>query len=317
VEEGDRPTIPTQCPIALAELMQSCWSQRPAERPTPEGVLQILKGGSNRHSTDAGDPSELVCVAGVGSGGRKRVDVRLEAANGSRTLVVEGAAQDGGEQYACMGRYRLVEGKVLNGRGVWRQEEGEGGQQMVQRVGGSARGGEEPDRDAAAEPVHGECYERYLYHASYDGGDWQSEAWWVGKRETMESGEAWGWMQVASDALTPVQAVGAWQVWAGEEGGEGEWLDEPGLIIRTEEEAGGAEERGTKGEGNEVEEKGKEEEGKDKRVQQVESSMPVEVELQRRIAQLEAENEKLSAVNSQLTESNESLLATSHSSGSQ
>ena len=39
VQKGLRPPIPASCPPALAMLMQECWGQKPADRPS----FQILK----------------------------------------------------------------------------------------------------------------------------------------------------------------------------------------------------------------------------------------------------------------------------------
>ena len=41
--------------------------------------------------------------------------------------VVEGQ-EEGEHQHAMMGRYELMEGKVVNGRGVWKRKEGKEGQ---------------------------------------------------------------------------------------------------------------------------------------------------------------------------------------------
>jgi hypothetical protein len=111
-----------------------------------------------------------------------------------------------------MGRYVLVEDKIINGRGVWRQE-GEGDVWV-----GEA---EEKDREGGG----GKKLERFLYHAMHKGEDWQSVAWWIGKRETMDEGDAWGWVQVMGTALTPAQAVDTWQVWVEEMSGQGQWED--------------------------------------------------------------------------------------------
>jgi hypothetical protein len=177
-----------------------------------------------------------------------KVDVRLQEAAKARTLVIGGGAGEG-RQYACMGRYRLLVGKEVNGRGVWEQEVA---QELIKTrsrfptfdpatEGENEEGGEEEEEE------HPRCY---LYHAIYDGGDWQSVAWWIGKREAMETGEAWGWMQMASDALTPVKAVEAWQVWVGEEGGEGEWVSDPAVRVTMgveEEEQKGQQQHSTNG----------------------------------------------------------------------
>jgi hypothetical protein len=71
-----------------------------------------------------------------------------------------------------MGMYELMEGKEVNGRGVW------------QMAGG---------------------VELFMYYGS-------RKAWMINDREDMEVGEHAGWMYVASAALTPDQVTETWQV---------------------------------------------------------------------------------------------------------
>ena len=101
----------------------------------------------------------------------------LAAARASAQLVVEGQ-EEGEPQHDKMGRYELVEGKIVNGRGVWQRKEGKEGQK-----------------------------ELYLFYAS-------SQEWFIGDKATMEAGEAAGYVAsaVAASALTPNQAAaGEWQ----------------------------------------------------------------------------------------------------------
>jgi hypothetical protein len=89
-------------------------------------------------------------------------------------ILLEGQQQG---DYRLMGVYELMEGKEVNGRGVW------------QRAGGQ---------------------EYFMY---YDG----NEQWFIcSGREAMEAGEAAGAMRVASTALTPDQATETWQVAPGD-----------------------------------------------------------------------------------------------------
>jgi hypothetical protein len=88
----------------------------------------------------------------------------LEQAQQSRQLVFEGLAND---RYHLMGVYKLVEGKVVNGRAVW------------QKQGGTT--------------------ELFLYRSN-------NSSWYVGKREQMEKGENKGYMFLKTAALTPDQA---------------------------------------------------------------------------------------------------------------
>jgi hypothetical protein len=86
-------------------------------------------------------------------------------------ILLEGQ-QQGDHKHGLMGMYELVEGKEVNGRGVW------------QMAGGK---------------------ELFMYYSS-------SQWWIVNNREWMEAGEADGWMCVASTALTPDQVTKTWKV---------------------------------------------------------------------------------------------------------
>jgi hypothetical protein len=88
----------------------------------------------------------------------------LEQAQQSRQLVFEGLAND---PYHLMGMYKLMEGKVVNGRAVWQKQ---GGTQ-----------------------------ELFLYNAT-------NSSWHVSTREKMEKGENNGYIFLATAALTPDQA---------------------------------------------------------------------------------------------------------------
>jgi hypothetical protein len=76
-----------------------------------------------------------------------------------------------------MGVYELMEGKEVNGRGVWQMA---GGQQY------------------------------FMYYGS-------NKQWLISAREAMEAGKAAGWMYVDSTALTPDQVTETWKVWDGTE----------------------------------------------------------------------------------------------------
>jgi hypothetical protein len=82
-----------------------------------------------------------------------------------------------------MGVYVLVEGKEMNGRGVWQMA---GGQEFFMYY-GSSKG---------------------LIYGSY-------KQWWISDRARMEAGKGAGWMSVASTALTPDQVTEQWQVYFG------------------------------------------------------------------------------------------------------
>jgi hypothetical protein len=71
-----------------------------------------------------------------------------------------------------MGMYELVEGKEVNGRGVWQMAAGQ---------------------------------EYFMYYDS-------DKEWYIGRRASMEAGENAGAMKVASTALTPDQVTETWKV---------------------------------------------------------------------------------------------------------
>jgi serine/threonine protein kinase len=43
IDEGERPTIPSDWPVELQELLQRCWSDSPNDRPTMAAVVTILE----------------------------------------------------------------------------------------------------------------------------------------------------------------------------------------------------------------------------------------------------------------------------------
>jgi hypothetical protein len=100
-----------------------------------------------------------------------------------------------------MSVYELMEGKEVNGRGVW------------QMAGGQ------------------ECF---MYYAKRDTPDDKRWHWWInGKRASMEAGKASGQMKVADagvmfaalTALTPDQVTETWQITP-------EWVDAPKVRAR-------------------------------------------------------------------------------------
>jgi hypothetical protein len=88
----------------------------------------------------------------------------LEQAQQSRQLLFEGVAND---RNHLMGVYKLMEGKVVNGRAVWRKQ--------------------------------GVTQELFLYRSN-------NSKWYLGKRERMEEGKNRGFMFLDTTALTPDQA---------------------------------------------------------------------------------------------------------------
>jgi hypothetical protein len=95
----------------------------------------------------------------------------MAAARQVGDICVEGQ-QQGDHQHFLMGVYELMEGKEVNGRGVWQMA---GGQEW------------------------------FMYYDS-------NKQWTISDRASMEAGEGAGWMSVASTALTPNQVTETWQV---------------------------------------------------------------------------------------------------------
>ena len=50
VERGDRPRIPSWCPVALQELMGKCWAPDPLDRPSFHGITAFLESVSGETS---------------------------------------------------------------------------------------------------------------------------------------------------------------------------------------------------------------------------------------------------------------------------
>jgi hypothetical protein len=100
-------------------------------------------------------------------------------------ILLEGQ-QQGDHQHDCMGMYELMEGKKVNGRGVW------------QMAGGM---------------------EYFMYYGSRPGNYFGSiKKWTIGGRASMEAGKGTECgMRVASTALTPDQITKTWQVFDDDE----------------------------------------------------------------------------------------------------
>jgi hypothetical protein len=94
------------------------------------------------------------------------------AAMGARDIRVEGQEQGDLEDW-LMGVYELVDGKEVNGRGVWQMAGGE---------------------------------ELFMYYSN-------DKQWFIGDREEMEAGEDGGLIRVASTALTPYQVTETWKAY--------------------------------------------------------------------------------------------------------
>ena len=88
-----------------------------------------------------------------------------------------------------MGLYELIEGKVVNGRGVWQYR------------------GTSTMNTSMSSPRR--C-QRFLYYVS-------TRKWRLSDREDMEEGKARGYLRVASSALTPDQVLAdgaqVWRAW--------------------------------------------------------------------------------------------------------
>jgi len=105
---------------------------------------------------------------------REHTLVAMAAARQCKDIVLEGQ-QQGDHNAGLMGVYELMEGKEVNGRGVWQMAGGE---------------------------------EYFMYYSD-------NKEWWVGGREDMGTGDTSytsGWMYVDSAALTPDQVTETWVV---------------------------------------------------------------------------------------------------------
>jgi hypothetical protein len=154
-------------------------------------------GAGNNQWTDAPNVRAMACSAieyetAVKQSQEQRQQAMV-AAKGVRKIGI-GGQEDGDHQYSKMGVYRRMEGKQVNGRGVWQMEAG---------IFSSLLGGETT---------------KYLFYA---GGQW-----FIGtNKQSMEKGRAAGGVKVADSALTPDKIAGAWKV-ADDNGG---WVDAPKL----------------------------------------------------------------------------------------
>jgi hypothetical protein len=116
----------------------------------------------------------------------------MAAARQCTDILLEGL-QQGDRTYILMGVYELMEGKEVNGRGVWQM--------------------------AVWQMAEGE-EELFMYYSS-------DKQWWISGRASMEAGKASGYMKVASAALTPDQITETWKV------GDGTgWPDAPKVRAR-------------------------------------------------------------------------------------
>ncbi|EFJ32959.1 hypothetical protein SELMODRAFT_8984, partial [Selaginella moellendorffii] len=42
IEDGNRPDLPTGCPLELVVLLNRCWNRNPKDRPTFEQISRML-----------------------------------------------------------------------------------------------------------------------------------------------------------------------------------------------------------------------------------------------------------------------------------
>jgi hypothetical protein len=136
---------------------------------------EALEGGGEEdaYGSDVGDDEDSVSSGSSGVGGISSVDgeAAMEAARQCEEIILAGQ-QQGDQNAGLMGVYKLMEGKEVNGRGVW------------QMAGG---------------------WDHFMYYSD-------DKEWWVGDRENMEAGRDEGWMYVDSAALTPDQVTETWVV---------------------------------------------------------------------------------------------------------
>jgi serine/threonine protein kinase len=63
-EENTRPTIPSTCPNAVAQLIRCCWAAEPTNRPSAEGLVKLLEQVQREYALN-GDVRVCVCVVRV------------------------------------------------------------------------------------------------------------------------------------------------------------------------------------------------------------------------------------------------------------
>jgi hypothetical protein len=117
----------------------------------------------------------------------------MAQAQEAKSIMVEGQ-EEGDYQHGRMGMYELVEGKGVNGRGVW------------QLQGNS---------------------DSFLYFSRSNVMEWV-----ISNRREMEAGEAVGWTRVTSRALTPDRVTKLWRLYDGVKSGAKGWHDAPKLRVR-------------------------------------------------------------------------------------
>jgi hypothetical protein len=146
----------------------SCCMATDSTAATPDQITEQWMVSVGTGGQDAPKLRVRVCSSVEKHAAEQRAEQEqaqaLEQAQHSRQLVFEGLAND---PYDLMGVYKLMEGKVVNGRAVWEKQ-----------------GGDE------------ECF-------LYNGGN---SKWLVSDRENMEKGKAAGLMFLDTAALTPDQA---------------------------------------------------------------------------------------------------------------
>jgi hypothetical protein len=116
----------------------------------------------------------------------------MAQAQEAKSIMVQGQEKDD-YQHGRMGMYELVEGKVVNGRGVW---------QLQGNI------------------------DSFLYFSRRNIMEWV-----ISNRREMEAGEAVGWLRVTSRALTPDRVTKLWRVYDGVSSAKG-WHDAPKLRVR-------------------------------------------------------------------------------------
>jgi hypothetical protein len=143
---------------------------------TPDGITEQWEVYDRTSETwqDAPKIATRVCTE------YERQEMLLQAkevaeanARDARIVLLSGQEADD-VQHRLMGAYELMEGKLVGGRCVWRR--GEAGS------------------------------EAFLFHATGE--------WWIDNDEAkMESGQAFGWMHVTSNAMTPDGITEQWEVY--------------------------------------------------------------------------------------------------------
>ena len=55
IQEGQRPTIPNDCPIQIKNLIERCWNREAKQRPTMQQIIECLENLNNTQNQYVGN----------------------------------------------------------------------------------------------------------------------------------------------------------------------------------------------------------------------------------------------------------------------